>query len=122
MLRRLIVLFAAGSLSGCSLLFVNGPPPGDGPLAPGYCTTSRAAPTLDAVAAGLYFGAALAGEVPEGLDVSDGTARAIWFLYGAGLTGSSLNGARKTKECRARIGRHLELEAARLAPPDTLRR
>ena len=66
--RTCLTLGSALLMSGCSVLLVSRPPPGDGPLPEGTCSTSAAAPVLDA-SMGALWGLAIVGLMTEGLDL-----------------------------------------------------
>ncbi len=92
-------------LSGCSFVFVNGPPPGDGPLPRGTCTTSTAAPTLDAAGAalwGLLGGVAVFGDESDSDFVTNEAVAVVSLLIAGAYTYPAVRGFRATSECRER--------------------
>ena len=65
--RRYAVAMATLTLSGCSLMFVHGPPPDYEGLDHVVCTESNTAPVLDVLLAGL----GLAGGIVLAIDVAN---------------------------------------------------
>ena len=104
MKRSIGAVLAAVLLSGCSFIFVNKPPPGDGPLELGSCTMSKAAPILDLIGAANYAIPAMLPE--ESLDdlglPSGGGARSFWVMGAGALVYSAMTGFGATSECRRR--------------------
>jgi hypothetical protein len=95
---------AAIAMSGCSYLFVKGPPTGHDVLPYFTCTESNVVPTLDAIWAGLNgFGAARAASAEDGTYVNQDEAILIgtMWLVVSGL--SSHSGFRKTRSCRTAV-------------------
>lgn len=89
--RFLLPAAVATTVSGCSLLFVEGPPKpvAGGPLPAGStCTTSPVFPVVDFI--GAVFGSVA---VAQADDVS-------WVVAAAVLGGSALDGVRRVKGCR----------------------
>ncbi len=104
MRRTCLVLGSVLLLSGCSVLFLNEPPPGGGPLTRGSCTTSRVAPSLDGSLAAAY-GFLLPLRYALGEDDGDGFSLfelSASLLAGAALGYSAHQGFKWTSECRAR--------------------
>ena len=99
-----MVLGSTLVLGGCSAVFVNQPPPGEGPLPSGACTTSRAAPFLDAVGSVAYAAAAVLPDHDlEDIGLFTGTGARITSAGMAGGLGySGLTGFRSTSNCRDR--------------------
>jgi hypothetical protein len=103
--RRLapVALIATAS-SGCSYLFVKGPPTGHENLPYFTCTESNLVPALDAIWAGLNgLGAARAASAEDGTYVNQDEAMLVgtMWLVVSGL--SSHSGFRKTKSCRTAV-------------------
>ena len=110
-----LLVAITGALPGCSFLFVSPPPKGAGEFAsfePVKCTTSKAAPVVDTVIAGLEAvrtGIALAASDSDynGVPISRGTdiglGLGLFALYGA----SAAYGYVVTGNCKdARGGAH----------------
>ncbi|WP_420617278.1 hypothetical protein [Candidatus Palauibacter sp.] len=97
-------------LSGCSLAFVDGPPPGDGPLPRGTCSTSAVAPVLDASGAamwGLTGGLALADALNDEPDppnsiFTNESGGVVSLLIAGAYAYSAVRGFQATSECRER--------------------
>ena len=97
-------------LSGCSLAFVNRPPPGDGPLPRGTCSTSAVAPVLDVSGAafwGFMSGWILVDVVndepqPANSYVTNEAASVMSLLITGAYTYSAVRGFKSTSECRER--------------------
>jgi len=92
-------------LSGCSLVLLDKPPPGDGPLPDGSCTTSKAAPLLDVAGVPLGLLAALASQIQlfEEVDPAERVAGAVGGVAMAGVSGySAVSGFKSTSACRRR--------------------
>jgi len=106
-MAMLLAVSLVATTSGCSLLFVNGPPP-EGISAARGCTTSNVAPVLDMGAAALWGIATVAGEVVDGDETATrATAGVITAIYGT----SGIVGFGKTSRCREAI-RELASERA----------
>jgi hypothetical protein len=111
----LIRLLAIAALAGCSFLTVRSPPPHDvkllHPMAPPSCTTSSAAPVVDALLAGTAFvmGASLSGredsddggdEHYPDINLADEASTAL-LVSGLVVAVSSAYGFWQTSQCRA---------------------
>ncbi|WP_423929634.1 hypothetical protein [Candidatus Palauibacter sp.] len=128
MKRALMVLGSAVLLSGCSVIFLNKPPPGDGPLPTGSCTMSKAAPIFDVIGSANYALPAILSDADlEDIGLPSGTAaRAFWAAGAAGLAYSAVTGFKSTSECRRRqlmseqaIADHLRTLAREIAEGST---
>jgi hypothetical protein len=112
-----ILTALAISASGCSLLFVNGPPQNHRTSSFFGCTSSNTIPIVDtAFAVGAVLGAASVGS--DGYSTS-GTRTTGAITYGAAaalLAGSAVYGFSKTSACREA---QAEL-VARLPPPSAV--
>lgn len=99
-----VVLGSTLVLGGCSAVFVNQPPTGEGPLPEGACTTSQAMPLLDAVGSVAYAAATVLSDHDlEDIGLSSGTgARITSAGMAGGLAYSALIGFRSTSKCRER--------------------
>ena len=107
--RRLLGPVALAALStafaGCSFAFVNGPPP-DHRTSPFFtCTSSKAVPMLDTVAATLVLLDAVTFATESGSDgnTTTGSRTGNAIVLGAGaalLAASAAYGYKKTSECR----------------------
>ena len=100
------VLAVAVSLSACSMLFMRRPPRADGPLEPGDCTRSLAAPVIDGVLGVGHLGqaAGIWGETRDAFDTEKAYDR---FRLGSALLGgafaaSAIHGFKWSGECRRR--------------------
>lgn len=94
------VALATVLCSGCSLMFVDGPPqirPGAPIPATVECTSSSTMPLVD-----IIFGVASVVGIAEILGESDdfGSAHIAMFAYPVGLFGSSVQGFRRIRACR----------------------
>ena len=100
-MKRFALVFLVTALSsGCSLIFVDGPPkvrPGAPVPATADCTTSSTMPIVD-----IIFGIASVMMIKEALEQSDDfdSGHMAMFAYPVGLFGSSVQGFRRTKACR----------------------
>lgn len=119
------IALASVLTTGCSFLFVQGPPqvtPGGEPPATVLCTSSMAWPTIDFVlgASSLAFAATLAASEPEGgafsVDVS-GLAAVIWGLEGGAHLWGGVSGRKKVKACREYLEGELQKQAAGVQGP-----
>ena len=110
--------------SGCSMLFMRRPPRAEGPVAPGDCTRSVAAPVIDGVVGLGHLGqaAAIWGESRDAFDSEEAWDR--FRLGSAVIAGafavSTIHGLEWSAECRRRstlseraIRDHLRVLAAR---------
>ena len=95
-------------LSGCSMALVDRPPPGDGPLARGTCSTSAMAPVLDlsgaafwGFAGGVNLAAGLSDERETGHVTHEATGVAALLIAGV-YTYSAVGGFKRTSACRER--------------------
>ncbi len=105
MRRACVVIGSAFLLSGCSVFFLNRPPPGDGPLPTDSCTTSRAAPILDAVGAAAYTTLVfLPDEDRENLGFRKTGIlnRLVAASSALGMASFAVTGFKSTSECRRR--------------------
>lgn len=94
------------AVSGCSFLFVNGPPSGHAQMNYFSCTESDAGPILDAIGAGLQaVGTIAIAADPDAYedywDVSSGAAIASGSAWTILLGSAALVGFNKTDGCRA---------------------
>ena len=90
-------------MSGCSVLLMNGPPPGDGPLPEGTCSTSVVAPALDAAWSALWvFGLVATTSDDNQNDYVDEVYAVAFGLPAAGWGYSAYKGFTWTSECRRR--------------------
>ncbi len=121
-------------MSGCSALFMSGPPPGDGPLPEGTCETSVVAPALDAGVSAFWVlptvGLAVDGDSwddsQSGWVGAPKEAGIAMFGLLAGAWGySAYKGFTWTSECRRRqalseeaIADHLRTLARSAQTPD----
>lgn len=116
--RGPIVIAWLAALPGCSMLFVDGPPPDHARRAYFDCTSSRLGPIADTILA-VSFGAsaAVAGSGNAGPAV-DAPAEAAIMLLGMGvLSGASaVGGFGDTAECDEAID---ELNRRRMTQPTT---
>lgn len=86
-------------LSGCSPLFIDGPPPGHADMESFECTESRLLPILDLGFTAMYLGEAATAE--GSFLVTKGIARAIGIGFVV-LTGvSAITGFKRVNRCRA---------------------
>lgn len=97
-------LLCAVLSTGCSAIFVNKPPPGDGPLPIGSCTMSKAAPIFDVIGTTNYgISALLPDDDLNELGLPTGAeARVFWIAAAGGLAWSAASGFKATSECRRR--------------------
>jgi hypothetical protein len=89
--------------TGCSFVFVNGPPRGHEEMAEFTCTENRAMPFIDAIWAGLFVAAGLGALLdPEqegwGEPTSEQLAAAS-FVIGVPFGVSAIVGNRRVNEC-----------------------
>jgi len=102
---RFAVLQALAGLAvvpaGCSLAFVNGPPPNHQKLAYFDCSSSRALPTLDLLVAGAAAVDAIPGVAGGASGLSSSRANlAVFGTEAALFAASAIYGYSKTAECR----------------------
>jgi hypothetical protein len=99
---KLAVLVAALGVmpAGCSLAFVNGPPPNHQKLAYFDCSSSRALPTLDLLVAGAATVDAIPGVANSASGLSNHTELAVFGTEAALFAASAIYGYSKTAECR----------------------
>jgi hypothetical protein len=100
---KLAVLVAALGVmpAGCSLAFVNGPPPNHPKLAYFDCSSSRALPTLDLLVAGAATVDAIAGTAGGTSALPSSRADlAVFGTEAALFAASAIYGYSKTAECR----------------------
>jgi hypothetical protein len=100
---KLAVLLAALAVvpAGCSLAFVNGPPPNHQKLAYFDCSSSRALPTLDVLVAGAATVDAIPGVANGASGLSSNRANlAVFGTEAALFAASAIYGYSKTAECR----------------------
>ena len=95
-----LVFMIAVLSSGCSLIFVDGPPkvrPGAPLPATADCTTGSTMPIVD-----IIFGISSLVMIKEMLEQTDdfGSEHVAVFAYPVGFFGSSVQGFRRTKACR----------------------
>ncbi len=92
-----LLSIALAGPSGCSALFVEGPPPDHARLRYFDCTSSRAAQTVDMILGGVMVLAALGAAQDSSAEPS---ARLTVNLVAAGLVGSAIYGTVRTDSCR----------------------
>jgi hypothetical protein len=99
---KLAVLVAALGVipAGCSLAFVNGPPPNHEKLAYFDCSSSRALPTLDLLVAGAATVDAIPGVANGASGLSNHAELAVFGTEAALFAASAIYGYSKTAECR----------------------
>jgi hypothetical protein len=85
---------------GCSVLFVQGPPPNHTSLRYFDCTSSRMPPISDGVLGGLVALGSL-GAAEEARATGESQIALVWTGVGLGLLGSAVYGWMKTDTCRA---------------------
>jgi hypothetical protein len=111
----MIALLTSGA-TGCSFLFVNGPPAGHESMPFFTCTQSNALPILDGIWAGLNgLGAVTALTAEEGTYENQSQAVGVgigWFVLSSL---SARSGFKDTRECRAATASLMQ----RLAPRTT---
>jgi hypothetical protein len=90
----------AAAATGCSLAFVNGPPPNHQKLAYFDCSSSRALPTLDLLVAGAATVDAIPGVANGASGLSNHAALAVFGAEAALFAASAIYGYSKTSECR----------------------
>jgi hypothetical protein len=116
----LAVLFGLAALgvvpAGCSLAFVNGPPPNHQKLAYFDCSSSRALPTLDLLVAGAAAVDAIPGVANGASGLSNHTELAVFGTEAALFAASAIYGYSKTAECREAQSEMLK-RAARTPTP-----
>lgn len=98
-----LVLGSVVLTSGCALALTR-PPPGNGPLPEGTCSTSVVLPALDS-GMGVLFGITTVGVLVAGEDedyVSNELAGAVFGLAAAAWGYSAYKGFEWTSECRLR--------------------
>jgi hypothetical protein len=98
-----VVLVLALASSGCSLLFMEKPPPGNGPVPRGNCTRSIVAPVLDVVDGLGPLVWTLGAAETDGLD--DDTVAGVRVVAAASLalhTYSAIRGFGWSSECKER--------------------
>lgn len=95
----LILAVACGS-AGCSLAFVNGPPPNHEKIAYFDCSTSNALPTIDLLFAGAATVDAIGGTAGASGLPSNRAELAVFGAEAAVFAASAIYGYRKTSECR----------------------
>jgi len=102
--HAVLLLLCALFSTGCSVIFVNKLPPGDGPLALGSCTMSKAAPHFDVIGTANYgIPALLPDDDLDELGLPTGAgARVFWIAAASGLAWSAASGFKATSECRRR--------------------
>jgi hypothetical protein len=86
--------------AGCSLAFVNGPPPNHQKLAYFDCSSSRALPTLDLLVAGAATVDAIPGVANGASGLSNHAELAVFGTEAALFAASAIYGYSKTAECR----------------------
>ncbi len=86
--------------AGCSLAFVNGPPPNHQKLAYFDCSSSRALPTLDLLVAGAATVDAIGGAAGASTLPSNRAELAVFGTEAALFAASAIYGYSKTAECR----------------------
>lgn len=103
-LAGLLLFCAVLSTTGCSAIFLNKPPPGDGPLPLGSCTMSKTAPIFDVIGTANYgIPALLPDDDLDELGLPTGAgARVFWIAAAGGLAWSAASGFKATSECRRR--------------------
>lgn len=97
-MKKMFPLVALVLSSGCSLIFVKGPPgyiPEEEPVPLGSCTIERFLPILDAVGAG--------ASAVTVLTSSDGSAVRSSAVWGGLLGFSSYKGFQRVNHCRTRM-------------------
>jgi hypothetical protein len=98
---QLALIFAvACSSAGCSLAFVNGPPPNHEKIAYFDCSTSNALPTIDLLLAGVATVDAIGGTAGASGLPSDKAELAFFGAEAAVFAASAIYGYGKTSECR----------------------
>ncbi|WP_419948349.1 hypothetical protein [Candidatus Palauibacter sp.] len=126
MRRVLVAAMMPLAMSGCSLVLVNKPPPGDGPVSRGDCTRSIVAPVADVVY-GVVFPLgflAMAADDADGIASDDLPGVAVLAVWAAGGTYSAVRGFGWTSDCKRRNALSEEALADYLrgspsgAPPD----
>src|SRR5580698_1295828 len=91
----------AAAATGCSLAFVNGPPPNHQKLAYFDCSSSRALPTLDLLVASAATVDAIPGVANSASSLSSSRANlAVFGTEAALFAASAIYGYSKTAECR----------------------
>jgi hypothetical protein len=96
---------------GCSLIFLDGPPPRHETLQSFDCTSSRVAPVLDAALAGLLATATISAATDDSAGSAAGAVMAA-SLAGAAMAASA-HGFVQTEHCAAAKG---ALQARAVAP------
>jgi hypothetical protein len=119
-LSGVVAVVTSVSLSGCSFLFVNGPPDNHKAMPYFDCTSSVAAPVLDTVWAGLNgLGAASAASASDaqwkaqGQSNERGTVAVVGLVWLMISGASAIRGYQLTSDCREAKGQL----AARLTQP-----
>jgi hypothetical protein len=98
---QLALIFAvACSSAGCSLAFVNGPPPNHEKIAYFDCSTSNALPTIDLLFAGAATVDAIGGTAGASGLPSNRAELAVFGVEAAVFAASAIYGYGKTSECR----------------------
>jgi hypothetical protein len=121
-MRALVPTLLLALLPGCSLLFVEGPPPGHQRLRYFDCTSSRLAPIVDTVFSAVYgLGGVVQAADMADADVGGDVVPAVLVPLGlAALFGvSAAHGYATTSECedaKARWAHELLSAPARAAP------
>lgn len=118
-LRRCFILLAClAALPGCSMLFVDGPPP-DYAQRPYFdCTTSRLAPVTDTIFAAFYgLGGVAVAAAPSDFEIDSSTRTSVAVVYigwATFLAVSAVGGFNDTDACDAATD---ELNQRRSAQP-----
>jgi hypothetical protein len=95
-----LILAIACSSAGCSLAFVNGPPPNHEKIAYFDCSTSNALPTIDLLFAGAATVDAIGGTAGASGLPSNRAELAVFGAEAAVFAASAIYGYGKTSECR----------------------
>jgi hypothetical protein len=95
-----LILAVACSSAGCSLAFVNGPPPNHEKIAYFDCSTSNALPTIDLLFAGAATVDAIGGAAGASGLPSNRAELAVFGAEAAVFAASAIYGYGKTAECR----------------------
>jgi hypothetical protein len=95
-----LFLSVAGGSAGCSLAFVNGPPPNHEKIAYFDCSTSNALPTIDLLFAGAATVDAIGGAAGTSGLPSNRAELAVFGAEAAVFAASAIYGYGKTSECR----------------------
>lgn len=94
--------------TGCSVLFMEKPPTGDGPVARGNCTRSLVAPVIDGLVGLAYLGQAASSDLQiwesSGLSADEdiNAYRLTSLVLAAGMSYSAIKGFGYSSSCKRR--------------------